>query len=606
MQPLAYFAVRSLLGWLQFVERTDRAFMSNALLLVATGAAHCWAVVYALFIAIHTRAMRYDGYHEGYTEHLPFWVSWTETLAVASMGIWWAAGFTTAAIRIIDDDAKGLPMDGRDVNVNIFVQIMRSPKLHDGLAIAHTVSCVGLFASIILLCVAMALMKGAVTACELCLCFVSVGFALPHAVVSCRRLNLTSPKKEDALEAPAPAAEAAAQEAAALGPQLCVILALADSPGHAYLWQNFAYLVSAVAFVAAVAACGRSPPKVGDAALPPEPAEFFTCLALDAAASIALVICFPHLNTWHLWALFALLAALFTAVWFEGWRDVFIDLLDPLLVVRSDTDKALPGQQRQRMRRASWATTLACAAVALWDIMLHPVQEGLFEVPDDGVDDGLPDLWDQNTMLLLRWRPAGAQTSTGLLTRAAEALELDVDKLATQAFLPNHRLLLFKVAGKENNTRLPAHIRWKAAVMSPKGKLAAVVDPEFPGALNVTLCLHAHASVELAKHKAATAPKDADEADAEPTSTTPEPPMPADFVRIVGAAPDAHAAYLAGCDWWTQTLDAYYGHGDNDSHLEDQLHASAEEKAETHVDKISHSSAEEDREEEDGGDLAAG
>ena len=101
---------------------------------VAAGAAHCWAVgalsfqhptvfreagaieidvsprfqvVYALFIAIHTRAMRFEGtfwgkmwvlcfwiwvkdffkiwhqgYHEGYTEHLPFWVSWTENLAV--------------------------------------------------------------------------------------------------------------------------------------------------------------------------------------------------------------------------------------------------------------------------------------------------------------------------------------------------------------------------------------------------------------------------------------------------------------------------------------------------------------------------------------------
>ena len=26
---------------------------------------------------------------------------------VASMAIWWAAGFSTAAIRIIDDDARG-------------------------------------------------------------------------------------------------------------------------------------------------------------------------------------------------------------------------------------------------------------------------------------------------------------------------------------------------------------------------------------------------------------------------------------------------------------------------------------------------------------------
>lgn len=223
MQPLAYFAVRrqicglvsichrfsykqmtnhgkpgSLLGWLQWVEKAEHAFISNPLLLawnlatgivslydlerftklltnfscpwikVAAGAAHCWAaghfdglqtdvetpvlfrawlnnshsflcleVVYALFIAIHTRAMRFEGsrlgfplgserrvakllamslvalpwflsthcpthftmeslspkiaiqgYHEGYTEHLPFWVSWTENLAARNSGKW--------------------------------------------------------------------------------------------------------------------------------------------------------------------------------------------------------------------------------------------------------------------------------------------------------------------------------------------------------------------------------------------------------------------------------------------------------------------------------------------------------------------------------------
>eukprot|EP00434_Breviolum_minutum_P039605 symbB.v1.2.035174.t1/scaffold4679.1/size42772/2 len=289
MQPLAYFAVRSLLGWLQWVEKAEHAFISNPLLLVAAGAAHCWAVVYALFIAIHTRAMRYEGYHEGYTEHLPFWVSWTENLAVASMGIWWAAGFSTAAIRIIDDDARGLPMDGGDVQVNKFIRILRSERLHDGLALAHTLSCIGLFISIILLCVAMGLMKGSVTACELCLCFVALGFAAPHALVAARRLDLSPPKKTEDAPVASAAAEAAAQEAASLGPQLCVILALADSPGHAYLWQNFVYFVAAIAYVAAIAASGRSPPKVGNAALPPQTGEFVTCLVLDVVASVALV-----------------------------------------------------------------------------------------------------------------------------------------------------------------------------------------------------------------------------------------------------------------------------------------------------------------------------
>jgi len=379
MQPLAYFAVRSLLSWLQYVERADRAFVSNALLLVATGAAHSWAVVYALFIAIHTRAMRYDGYHEGYTEHLPFFVSWTETLSVASMGVWWVAGFTTAAIRIVDDESGTLPMEGRDVAGNLFTKLIRSPILQSVLALAHVLSCVGLFVSIVLLCLAMALMAGAITACELSLVFVAVGFAIPHAVVASRRLQQSGDKKMEDVAKPGAAsvaAEAAAHEAAALGPQLCVILALADSPGHAFFWQKLIYLVSAVSFLAAVAACGRSPPKPGNAALPPEPGETFTCITLDAIAAISLVVCFPHLNTWHLWALCAMLAGLYAAVWFDSWRELLVDLLgDDLMVVRSDADKALPGVQRQKLRRIAWALTILCAIVALWDIILHPVQE---------------------------------------------------------------------------------------------------------------------------------------------------------------------------------------------------------------------------------------
>jgi len=229
-----------------------------------------------------------------------------------------------------------------------------------------------------------------------------------------------------------------------------------------------------------------------------------------------------------------------------------------LLVVRSDTDKALPGKQRQHLRRASWATTLLCASVALWDIMLHPVQEGLFEVPDD-VDDGLPDLWDQNTMLMLRWRQSASPGETELLTGAAEALEVESDELKTQVFMPDHRLLLFKVTGKQNSTRLPAHLRWKAALLAPKGKLGKVADTDFPFSLNVTLCLHAHASVELTKQKATSGEE-------ETNKEEPQPELPADFVKIVGSAPGANAAYLAGCDWWTQTLDSFYHVHDDEAH----------------------------------------
>ncbi|CAE7232287.1 unnamed protein product [Symbiodinium sp. KB8] len=375
MQPLAYFAVRSLLGWLQWVERAEHAFISNALVLVAAGAAHCWAVVYALFIAIHTRAMRYEGYHEGYTEHLPVWVNWTENLAVASMGIWWAAGFSTAAIRIIDDDARGLPMDGGDVQVNKFIQILRSERLHDGLGLAHTLSCIGLFMSIVLLCIAMGLMKGSVTACELCLCFVAIGFAIPHAVVSCRRLDLSNPKKtEDAAPLPSEAAEAAAQEAASLGPQLCVILALADSPGHAYLWQNFVYFVAAIAFVAAVAACGRSPPKVGNAALPPQTGEFATCLVLDFVASVALV---PEART-VLQAVTSYLDAAFTVTergstvgqemraGLVTWVTMsYIVVVNPIILSARFADGSSPIPFHAACRATCLSAAFACAFVGL-------------------------------------------------------------------------------------------------------------------------------------------------------------------------------------------------------------------------------------------------
>mmetsp|Transcript_3205 Transcript_3205/g.8502 ORF Transcript_3205/g.8502 Transcript_3205/m.8502 type:complete len:624 (-) Transcript_3205:105-1976(-) len=599
MQPLAYFAARSLLGWLQWMERADRAFVASAPMLVATGAAHCWAVVYALFIAIHTRAMRFGGYHEGYTEHLPFWVAWTENLAVGSMFIWWAACFGTAAIRIVDDD-EGLPLENRDTISSFFQQVARSARLHTVLSIGHTLSCVGLFASIIMLCVAMVLMTGAiteVTACELCLCFISMGFAWPHAVVACRRIREANPKKtEDTkIDTSAVAAEAAAQEAAALGPQLCVILALADTPGHAYVWQNAVYLLSAIAYVMAVAACGRSPPKVGDAALPPETGEFVTCLALDAAAAISLVICFPHLNTWHLWILAALLAVMFVAVWFEGWRDMFVDVLDPLLVVRSDTDKALPGQQRQRLRRAAWATTLLCAAVALWDIMLHPVQEGLFEPADsfDSLDDGLADLWDPGSMLLLRWRQgaAGAPGSdvvmpleweTQLLAAAAEALQVEESKLTTQVLLPEHRLLVFRHSGPaDNSTRLPAQLHWnawKAAMLAPEGKLGAIADSSFPPALNVTLCLHTHALADMEaaeKEKeaggqdgsASSAAEGSEGAEGAGHSKSADVKLPEDFISIVGPSADAHHAYMAGCDWWTTQWMAVVGEA---GHFDDE------------------------------------
>uniref|UniRef100_A0A6V0DSW4 Uncharacterized protein n=1 Tax=Zooxanthella nutricula TaxID=1333877 RepID=A0A6V0DSW4_9DINO len=537
MQPLAYLAVRALLGWLQLVERTERAFLHNQLVLVAAGAVHSWAVVYSLFVAVHTRAMRFEGYHEGYVEHLPWSVGWTETLAVASLWIWVLAGFTTAAVRILDEDADGLPVGLDDVKGNPITKIIRSPVFHSALGHAHSISCAGLFISILLLCATMAFMKGGITACEVCLAIVANAFALPHAVLAIRRLS------EDADRALRQAlgeqtAESAAAEAAALGPQLCIIFALADAPGHAYLWQNLIYILASFAFVAAVASCARSPPKADGVALPPEAPETFVGLALDAAAGVAIVLSYPHLNTWFLWACAVGLIGAAAALHLPDVRAFYIDWLEPLLIVRSDNHRRLPGQQRQKLRRSFWMFAIVAASTAMWDILLHPAPEIL------NTDQILKSLhqashyWDKvhdlfPEFLMLRWQAENGREAHQLKALAADAVGVDPNVLEVQTTLDLHRLVVFKYIGAEaasdskdkSAQRAKVHLEWQATMSNPADQLADVVDRHFPSALNVTTCSEVLSNQTAAGEKqlALIAPERKEE---------------------------ARSAFVAACDWY--------------------------------------------------------
>mmetsp|Transcript_81785 Transcript_81785/g.252499 ORF Transcript_81785/g.252499 Transcript_81785/m.252499 type:complete len:520 (-) Transcript_81785:85-1644(-) len=518
MQPLAYLAVRALLGWVQFLERSERAFVGSPLVLVAAGAVHCWAVVYSLFVAVHTRAMRYDGYHEGYTEHLPSSVSLTEILAVASLWVWLLAGFTTAAVRILDEDSGNLPMGLEDAKGSPLTKIIRSPMFHNTLGHAHSISCVGLFVSIIMLCITMAFMKGGITICEFCLVLVSIGFALPHAILATRRLNESV---EQVLEAliPPQAAEAAAAEAAALAPQLCIVLALADAPGHAYLWQNAVYGLSAIAALAAIVACARSPPKASGMALPPELHETFVCLGLDVAAAISIVLSYPHLNTWLLWVCFVALSGLAACAKLPEVREVYQDWLEQVFVVRSDAHKRRPDPQRQLLRRNAWVFSLVCAATALWDIALHPV-------PQVGYASPLVSQASLPGVLMLRWRPAfsGEQASDRMISAAASTLGLNASSLQVEKTFPEHRLLLFKYAGPPvNSTEAPFLVHWQAAMLAPQGELAEIADSSFPAALNTTMCSMVREASDSS----------------DPT---------------LSAKGEARAAYIAACDYWKQRL----------------------------------------------------
>lgn len=473
MQPLLYLGARAWLAWLQFCEKSERAFLNSHVVVVAAGAVHSWAVVYSLFVAVHARAARVAGYHEGYVDHLPASVSATETLATGCFWIWLLAGFSTAAVQILDD----APVLG-DAKPDKFTEIVRSKAFHSFLANAHSISCAGLFISLLMLCATVAMMSGSITTCELCLLFVSVGIALPHAVLAVRRLH----ESLDVVIAqllPTDMAEAAAAEAASMGPQLCILLALVDSPGHAYMWQNLIYVATSGTYVTSIVLCGLYPPKQSNVALPPSTPETITGLVLDGMAAGVIVMSYPDWNNLSLWVFVIVLVgcSVATATANKAFREFYMEWLEPIFPVRTDSHH-MPNAQRQLFQKCARCLAIVCATAGLWDMNFHQaaVHAGQMYAPPDWSD-----------VFLLRWQNTYTENDNSTMVKiAAEALEIPVNELRVEDTLPDHKILIFVT-----NSTDPNHVKrqWKKTKESPKGELAKLLDTGFaPPALDYTMC----------------------------------------------------------------------------------------------------------------------
>jgi len=492
MQPLLYLGVRAWLAWLQFCEKSERAFLNSPVVVVAAGAVHSWAVVYSLFVAVHARAARVAGYHEGYVDHLPSSVSMTETLATGCFWIWLVAGFSTAAVQILDD----APVLG-DAKPDKFTQVVRSQTFHSFLANAHSISCAGLFISLLMLCATVAMMSGSITCCEMCLLVVSVGIALPHALLAVRRLHESIDQVFMQL-LPPDMAEAAAAEAATMGPQLCILLALVDSPGHAYLWQNVIYVAASVSYIASVAACAMHPPKQSNVALPPSTPETITGLLLDGMAAGVIVMSYPDWNNLSLWIFMIVLigSSFATATRNKAFREFYMEWLEPIFPVQTDS-KQMPNAQRALIQKCSRVFGIVCASAGLWDMWFHTtVHAGQMYAPPT------PDWSD---VFLLRWQPPYAENENSTMLKiTSDALGLDVNELQVQDTLPEHRLLLFT----SNSTSVSQiKMQWKKTKESPQGELAKLVDTSFaPAALDYAMCVASQKTAggvtETAEHAA--------------------------------------------------------------------------------------------------------
>lgn len=559
MQPVVYLLVRIALTWLQYLERETRAFVHDTQVVLVAGAAHCWAVVYALFVAVLARVSREN--HVGYVAHeelLPWWVQGTERLAAFAMVVWWFAGCLRLLVHILEDDAKVLPMDRSDLGIPALLRAARSPLTRLGLAAAQAVSCAGLFVSVVLLCVALLVLAGPASAFEWGLVLVGTSFALPLTIVALQRaagLHASVGR----------AAMAAAAETASLGPQFCVILALLDVLDASSFWSRLLCPAAAAMFTAAVCACAYVPPKLSGSAVSPDVSELALSALLDVVAVAALTLAFTMQSWWVLLLLGAMiivLAITCAAMSIGIIRHEVTELLEPIMPLQSDHGKRRPGLYRDYLRTGSRALVLISSLSAFWDVTHHVSR---LSARNPGYDDyhhdsGVSDShgsdgsqwdghydhtsddhhWDHHydpswdsqydhahdrgtlnfdsPPLVLRWLSSDPPDEHGLIEAAAEAFKIESWSLSVSTMITEQRLLVLSFTGPEDKRPLPKS-QWQDLLLeSSDAKMFTVGDTTFPTHLNKDLCDKAIIQ---------------------------DAPLLPDFVDA-----DAQAAYAAGCSTW--------------------------------------------------------
>mmetsp|Transcript_12174 Transcript_12174/g.22425 ORF Transcript_12174/g.22425 Transcript_12174/m.22425 type:complete len:629 (-) Transcript_12174:53-1939(-) len=510
MQPAAYLLTRSLIAWLQLLEKDAHAFSNSPQIVIAAGAGHCWAVSYALFVAVLVRAVRHERHVHGYFPHnkepidlLPGWVLFAERVSAMAMVAWWLVGSILFLLRLVEEDNQFLPATKRDVGLPALVEWARNPLVRAGLKFLQTLCAAALFLSSGVLAVALVVMQGSITGSEVALVFVSLGFAAPFAGMTLLRFHSVR-RVEGAV-----ALSAMACEAASYGPQLVVLLSLADMSGAAHHWQGGAHAAAALGFAMSILACALAPPSSVGVGLPPKGWEMATSAMGNFVGLVALLLCFP-LQGWSL-ALGVLVSVAFliaaASFCISSVRIGVLELIGPVMPLRSNEKGRKPSQRREAIRVVARILAVASAAAAMVNIVeqrrrltAHSnVQYESYEsyakdspaFPDredynwDYDEDGSP--WHHDVMpLLLRWKE-GVQMppDTDVLNELIQALAAEEDHVYVQDTLEKHRVMLFGLAvGKDESETLAA--KWPS--VREQGKIAEWADLDFPARLSRDEC----------------------------------------------------------------------------------------------------------------------
>mmetsp|Transcript_126398 Transcript_126398/g.219071 ORF Transcript_126398/g.219071 Transcript_126398/m.219071 type:complete len:673 (+) Transcript_126398:110-2128(+) len=537
MQPLGYLAARAIFGVLQLLEKRNRAFVRSESVALAAGVAHCWCIVFALIITNLTQAARMGD------PVLPPGVLRIESMVVYSMSLWWITGMSLACIRAlrVDEEMMGLPIDVCSAGTPGWLLALQSPALKKWLSVAMLLSCAGLFLSVLLLSCASAWMWSVVTVCELSLFMVTFGFALPYSAVAVQhglsgravsKVNGSSDSndKERRLGSHSVGALAAASEAATVGPQLCILLSLADIPESPSVWPKLLHVASASAFLASLVGCALAPPMDTGMAVPPSSLEVVACILLDWVTGMALTRYITGLSGWVYWILLAAVVVAALLLVIEEIRDFVMELLDPIMPLQHSANKRLPSPGRECARILSRVLALGCAVATLWNapapnagtyqMQYAPPQDtapwpnhhdytpgypygdpGYDSTYHAGADYGHGDQYNSDQYhndwenhgytdrdwLLLRWREqATALQEEDLLNASAEAIAVNADTLRVMVNNTQHGVVLMEFVGMVTTREEQVRNRWEGALKTDR--FVDLVNAAFPSHLDTGLC----------------------------------------------------------------------------------------------------------------------
>eukprot|EP00440_Ansanella_granifera_P076557 gb/GFBE01083075.1/.p1 GENE.gb/GFBE01083075.1/~~gb/GFBE01083075.1/.p1 ORF type:complete len:628 (+),score=100.09 gb/GFBE01083075.1/:1-1884(+) len=261
----------------------------------------------------------------------------------------------------------GLPRDMRDTAIPKFLMTIQSPQCRKALALAHSLSCVGVFVSIISLCIAVFSMgREGISTAEFCLAAIALSFSVPHAILAWDGMqglrSKASPENEFLL--------AMASEASTMGPQFAVILACADVAGtELNFWQRLLTALASLAFLVSLAACGRWPSRRPGSVVAPVAMDLIGSIVLDVVATVLVVQAFPNLRGAMFWVYALLIVVLSAVICIEVTRSLILEFAEPIMPLLSSQHGRLPASvQRDGMRMVSRILLLLCSGMILTEV----------------------------------------------------------------------------------------------------------------------------------------------------------------------------------------------------------------------------------------------